>query len=93
MWRQKENIGEEWSRQSLELDELTAQGYKVCKKKEKHFLSFYNSLMTAFNIILMKTWNMYVHVFILLQPILRILQKQGRWINPINIPTFACQAA
>ena len=28
MWRQKENIGEGWSRQSLELDELTAQGDK-----------------------------------------------------------------
>ena len=26
MWRQKENIGEGWSRQSLEVDELTAQG-------------------------------------------------------------------
>jgi len=32
MWWQKENIGEGWSRQSLELDELTAQGDKVtCK--------------------------------------------------------------
>ena len=29
MWRQKENIGEGWLRQSLELDELTAQGDKV----------------------------------------------------------------
>ena len=29
MWRQKENIEEGWSRQSLELDELTAQGDKV----------------------------------------------------------------
>ena len=29
MWRQKENIGEGWSRQSLEPDELTAQGDKV----------------------------------------------------------------
>ena len=29
MWRQKEIIGEGWSRQSLELDELTAQGDKV----------------------------------------------------------------
>lgn len=29
MWRQKENIGEGWSRQSLQLDELTAQDDKV----------------------------------------------------------------
>ena len=47
MWRQKENIREGWSRQSLELDELTAQGDF---KNRKHYfiLSFQNTFVMHF---------------------------------------------
>jgi len=45
---QKENIGEGWSRQSLELDELTAQGDKVNVKNESRYYKYEISYISSF---------------------------------------------